>query len=147
MNQMIFVNLPVTDLERSKAFYTAIGFTVEPNFTNEQAACMVWSDSIFVMLLTHDFWKTFTSKAIPNARESAQVMLAISRESKEAVDSIVEAAAANGGRADCNPKQDFGFMYGRSFEDPDGHIWEPNWMDMQAALEGAPVAAQAEPAQ
>lgn len=141
MTQMIFVNLPVSDLDRSKAFYEAIGFTNEPNFTNEMAACMVLSDAIYVMLLKHDFWKTFTSKAIPDAKENAQVMLAISRDSREAVDAIVETAAANGGRADCNPKQDLGFMYGRSFEDPDGHIWEPNWMDMQAALNGAAAEA------
>ena len=141
MTQMIFVNLPVADLEKSKAFYAALGFTNEPNFTNESAACMVWSDAIYVMLLTHDFWRTFTSKAIPDAKDSAQVMLAISRDSREAVDAIVDAAAANGGKPDCNPKQDHGFMYGRSFEDPDGHIWEPNWMDMEAALNGPPAEA------
>lgn len=139
VTQMIFVNLPVADLARSKSFYAALGFVNEPRFTNEQAACMVLSDAIFVMLLTHDFWKTFTSKAIPEAKASAQVMLAVSRDGKEAVDAMVGAAAASGGKADCNPKQDLGFMYGRSFEDPDGHIWEPNWMDMQAALDRAPA--------
>lgn len=135
MTQMIFVNLPVADLARSMAFYEALGFTNEPNFTNEQAACMKLSDEIFVMLLTHPFWKTFTDKAIPDARSSAQVLLAISRTSRAEVDAIVDAAAAAGGRADCNAKQDHGFMYGRSFEDPDGHVWEPNWMDMGAALQ------------
>lgn len=144
MTQMIFVNLPVTDLDRSKAFYAALGFANEPNFTNEQAACMVLSDAIFVMLLTHDFWKTFTSKPIPDAKETAQVMLAVSREDRAAVDTMVDAAAANGGRADCNSKQDLDFMYGRSFEDPDGHIWEPNWMDMQAMLNGSPAEAMAQ---
>ncbi len=143
MTQMIFVNLPVADLETSKAFYEAIGFTIEPNFTNEKAACMVLSDAIFVMLLTHEFWRTFTSKAIPNAKESAQVMLAISRDSREAVDGMIDAAARAGGTPDCNPLQDHGFMYGRDFADPDGHIWEPNWMDMQAALNGPPAEASA----
>lgn len=142
MTQMIFVNLPVADLDLSKAFYEALGFANEPNFTDDKAACMVLSDSIFVMLLTHDYWKTFTSKAIPDAKGSAQVMLAISREDKEAVDAIVAAAVAHGGR-ECNPKQDLSFMYGRGFEDPDGHIWEPNWMDMQAALQGAAAETEA----
>ncbi len=143
MTQMIFVNLPVADLDRSKAFYAALGFANEPNFTNESAACMVLSDAIYVMLLTHDFWKTFTRKEIPDAGASAQVMLAVSRADRAAVDAMVDAAAANGGRADCNPKQDLGFMYGRSFEDPDGHIWEPNWMDMAAALNGPPAETMA----
>ena len=136
MTQMIFVNLPVADLDKSKAFYGALGFTNEPKFTNEMAACMVLSDAIYVMLLTHDFWKTFTSKTIPDAKTSAQTLLAISREDRVAVDAIVEKAAANGGRADPNPTQDHGFMYGRSFEDPDGHIWEPNWMDPVAIEKG-----------
>jgi len=139
MPKMIFVNLPVTDLTRSKTFYETIGFTNNPQFTNENAAAMVWSDQIMVMLLTHEFWRTFTGKAIPNAKESAQVMLAVSRDSRSEVDSIVEAAAQNGGNADPNPTQDHGFMYGRSFEDPDGHIWEPLWMDPKVAAGEAPV--------
>lgn len=143
MTQMIFVNLPVSDLERSKAFYTAIDFTNEPKFTNDKAVAMVLSESIMVMLLTHDFWKTFTSKAIPDARTSAQVMLAISRDSPDAVDAIVNNAVAGGGVADPNPKQDLGFMYGRSFEDPDGHLWEPSWMDPKAVQEGPPAEAMA----
>lgn len=140
MAQMIFVNLPVADLGRSMAFYAALGFANDPNFTNEKAGCMRLSDEIMVMLLTHEFWKTFTTKAIPDAKETAQVLLAISREDRDAVDAIVEKAAGAGGRADCNPKQDYGWMYGRSFEDPDGHIWEPNWMDLEAAL-AAPANA------
>ena len=143
MTQRIFVNLPVADLDRSKAFYAALGFVNEPRFTNERAAAMKLSDTILVMLLRHEFWKTFTSKAIPDATQSAQVMLAISRDSREAVDEITERAAANGGRADCNPRQDHGFMYGRSFEDPDGHIWEPSWMDMEAAFGGSPAPVEA----
>jgi hypothetical protein len=139
MSKMIFVNLPVADLPRSKAFYEAIGFTNNPQFTNENAAAMVWSDAIVVMLLTHEFWRSFTSKAIPNGKDSAQVMLAISRDSRSEVDSIVEAASNNGGKADPNPTQGHGFMYGRSFEDPDGHIWEPLWMDPKVAAGEAPV--------
>jgi predicted lactoylglutathione lyase len=133
MTQMIFVNLPVNDLAKSRAFYEAIGFTNNPMFTDETAACMVLSDAIHVMLLTHPKWKSFTDKAIPDASKNAQLMLAISRDSREAVDAITETAARNGGNPDCNPKQDYGFMYGRSFEDPDGHIWEPMWMDLEAA--------------
>ena len=141
MTQMIFVNLPVTDLAKSMAFYEAIGFANNPAFTDDTAACMVLSDAVYVMLLTHPKWKSFTDKAIPNAKESAQVMLCISRDDRGAVDQITQAAAGAGGKADCNPKQDYGFMYGRSFEDPDGHIWEPMWMDMSAMAEGQPAEA------
>jgi uncharacterized protein len=137
--KMIFVNLPVTDLPRSMRFYEAVGFTNNPQFTNEQAAAMAWSDTIVVMLLTHDFWKTFTDKEIVDAKRSAQVSLAISRDSREEVDEIVEAAASAGGRADPGPKQDLGFMYSRGFEDPDGHIWEPVWMNPAVASGEQPV--------
>lgn len=137
MTKMIFVNLPVADLAKSMAFYSAIGFTNEPKFTDETAAAMQLSDTIVVMLLTHDKWKGFTTKSIPDARKSAQVMLALSSESKQEVDNLVSKAAAAGGTPDCNPLQDYGFMYGRSFEDPDGHVWETFWMD-QSAIEGGP---------
>ncbi|HXG81469.1 MAG TPA: VOC family protein [Sphingomicrobium sp.] len=137
--KMIFVNLPVADLKRSMRFYEAVGFTNVPHFTNEQAAAMAWSDTILVMLLTHDFWKTFTDKAIPDAHQAAQVLLALSQDSKEAVEAIVGNAVAAGGRADPTPKQDLGFMYGRSFEDPDGHIWENAWMDPAVASGEQPV--------
>lgn len=142
MSKMIFVNLPVTDLPKSMAFYEALGFTNNPQFTNEQAAAMMWSDQIVVMLLSHDFWRTFTSKAIPNAKESAQVLLCVSMDGREAVDAIVDAATRSGGVADPTPTQDHGFMYGRSFEDPDGHIWEPMWMDPKVAAGEAPVEHQ-----
>jgi predicted lactoylglutathione lyase len=141
MTKMIFVNLPVTDLKRSMAFYDAVGFTNNPMFTNEAAAAMMWSDEIVVMLLTHDFWKTFTSKAIPDAHASAQVLLCLGQDSKDAVEGIVGKAVGAGGKADPTPKQDMGFMYGRSFEDPDGHIWENVFMDMSAVpAEGAEAA-------
>ncbi|MXO60240.1 lactoylglutathione lyase [Altererythrobacter salegens] len=133
MSKMIFVNLPVADLAKSMAFYEALGFVNEPRFTDETAAAMQWSDTIVVMLLTHPKWKSFTSKAIVDAKASAQVMLCIGIDSRAAVDAITEAAAGAGGLADPNPPQDYGFMYGRSFEDPDGHIWEPMWMDPKMA--------------
>jgi len=142
MTKMIFVNLPVTDLPGSMKFYEAVGFANNPMFTNDQAAAMAWSDEIVVMLLRHDFWKTFTPKTIPNAHESAQVLLALSHDSQEAVEAIVGKAVAAGGKPDPTPKQDLGFMYGRSFEDPDGHIWENAYMDMSAVPEGETVAEQ-----
>ena len=136
--RMIFVNLPVQDLERSKAFYESIGFRNEPNFSNEAAAMMVLSDTISVMLLTHPFYATFTRKPIANAQNSSQVLLCISCDSPAEVDRITDAAAAAGGKADVAEKQDMGgIMYGRSFEDPDGHHWEPMWMDPGFAEKGA----------
>jgi predicted lactoylglutathione lyase len=142
MTKMIFVNLPVTDLPRSMEFYEAVGFTNNPQFTNEQAAAMMWSDEIVVMLLRHEFWKTFTSKTIPDAHQTAQVLLCLGQDSQDAVNAIVEKAVAAGGKSDPTPKQDMGFMYGRSFEDPDGHIWENVWMNMEAVPEGETVAEQ-----
>jgi len=136
--RMIFVNLPVQDLERSKAFYESIGFRNEPKFSNEAAAMMVFSDTISVMLLTHPFYATFTRKPIANAQNSSQVLLCISCESPAEVDRITDAAAAAGGKADVAEKQDLGgMMYGRSFEDPNGHHWEPMWMDPGFAEKGA----------
>ncbi|WP_395624235.1 VOC family protein [Sphingomonas daechungensis] len=138
MSRMIFVNLPVENLDRSKRFYEAIGARNEPKFTNEAAAMMVLSDTISLMLLTKPFYATFTSKPIADAHSSSQVLLCLSCESPAEVDQLVEAAAANGGKADPGPKQDVGgMMYGRSFEDPDGHHWEPMWMDPQMAEAGA----------
>lgn len=131
MARMIFVNLPVTNLAASMAFYEALGFTNNPQFTDDTAACMVWSEAINVMLLTHDKWRTFTSRPIP-PRTSSEVLLALSLESREAVDAMNEAAAAHGGTADINPTQDLGFMYNRNLADPDGHVWEAFWMDMSA---------------
>jgi hypothetical protein len=142
MAKMIFVNLPVTDLPRSMKFYEAVGFTNNPMFTNEQAAAMAWSDEIVVMLLTHDFWKTFTDRTIPDAHESAQVFLCLSHDSREEVDAIVAKAGTAGGRPEPTPTQDHGFMYGSSFEDPDGHIWENVWMNMAAVPEGETPAEQ-----
>ena len=145
MARMIFVNLPVTDLERSIRFYEAIGARKEPKFSNEAAAMMQFSETIAVMLLTHDFYKGFTGKAVADAHQTSQVLLALSADSPQAVDEMVEAAAAAGGKADPGPKQEMGgLMYGRSFEDPDGHHWEPMWMDAKAAEQGAAAFEPAE---
>jgi hypothetical protein len=143
--RMIFVNLPVKDLERSKAFYEAIGFRNEPKFSNDAAAMMVLSETIFVMLLTHPFYATFTRKPIADANNSSQVMLCISCESPAEVDRIVDAAAEAGGKIDLSPKSETGDgpMYGRDFEDPDGHQWEPMWMDPEFAKQGAHPAEDA----
>jgi uncharacterized protein len=130
--QMIFVNLPVADLARSKAFYEAIGLTNNKQFTDDDAACMVLSETISVLLMTHAKWAKFTPKTIPDHKTNAQVLLCISRGSRDAVDAILQAAVKAGASPDPTPAQDFGFMYGRSFEDPDGHIWETMWMDPAA---------------
>jgi hypothetical protein len=131
VTKSIFINLPVRNLEASKAFYTSIGFKNNPQFTDETAACMVWSETINVMLLTHDKWKTFTSRPIPPAN-SSEVLLALTCDSKAMVDQMNEMAASHGGTADINPVQDMGFMYNRNLADPDGHVWEAFWMDISA---------------
>ena len=131
MSRMIFVNLPVADLAKSTKFYEALGFTRNPQFSDDTAASMSLIDTIHVMLLTHAKWRTFTSRPIPPAT-SSEVMLAVSCDSRAAVDAMNTAAAANGGTADINPAQDFGFMYNRHLADPDGHVWAAMWMDMSA---------------
>lgn len=136
MPKQIFVNLPVRDLKKATAFYTAIGATQNPQFSDDTASCMVLSESIFVMLLTHAKWAGFTKKPIVDAHRESEVMLALSADDKRAVDKITDAAGANGGKADVNPKQDLGFMYGRSFEDVDGHIWESVFVDMSQFPKG-----------
>ncbi|MBA3940387.1 MAG: lactoylglutathione lyase [Sphingopyxis sp.] len=138
MSRMIFVNLPVADLARSRAFYEALGFTNEPRFSDDSGAAMVWSDTIFVMILTHDKWKGFTDRPIPPTT-SSEVSLALSLDSRAAVDAMVAAGAAHGGTADINPVQDHGFMYGRDLLDPDGHVWGPFWMDPAVAAGEAAV--------
>ena len=131
MTRMIFVNLPVTDLPRSMAFYAALGFTNNPAFTDETAACMVWSEAISVMILTHAKWRTFTTRPIC-APGASEVSLALALDSRAEVDAMNAAAAAHGGTADINPTEDLGFMYGRDLADPDGHVWGPFWMDQAA---------------
>ena len=133
MAKLIFINLPVGDLARATAFYQAVGASKNPQFSDDTASCMVFSDTIHAMLLTHDKFRQFTPKKISDAKTTSEVLICISADSREAVDDVVSKAAAGGGAADPSPKQDYGFMYGRSFEDPDGHIWEVMWMDAEAA--------------
>jgi len=135
MTKMIFISLPVADLDVSMTFYKAIGFVNNPDFTDDTAACMVWSEAINVMLLTHAKWRTFTSRPVPPST-SSEVALNVSCDSRELVDAMNDAAAANGGTADINPVQDHGFMYGRDMADPDGHIWGAMWMDPAAMPSG-----------
>ena len=129
MPKLVFINLPVTDPARSLPFYEALGGTRNPAFSNDSTACMMFSDSIHVMLLNHARFADFTSRTIPDAHASAQMLLCLSADSRNAVDDTVNADAAAGGTADPNAPQDLGFMYGRSIADPDGHIWEFAWMD------------------
>ncbi|WP_024506650.1 VOC family protein [Bradyrhizobium sp. ARR65] len=133
MTKLIFVNLPVSDLARATVFYQAIGATKNPQFSDDTAACMVFSDTIHAMLLTHDKFRQFTPKQIADAKASSEVLICLSADSREAVDDIISKGQRAGGTADPSPKQDFGLMYGRSLEDPDGHIWEVMWMDVEAA--------------
>jgi predicted lactoylglutathione lyase len=145
MTRMIFVNLPVSDLSRSIAFYEAIGASKNEEFRDESSQAMIFSDSIWVMLLDHQKFATFTPRAIPDAHQTSQMLLCLSAESREEVDATVSKAVTAGGRSDPGPTQDFGFMYGRSFEDPDGHIWELTWMDVEAArAANAPASAPIE---
>jgi len=141
MPRMIFVNLPVADVEKSTAFYEALGFTKNENFSQPGiAASMVWSDTITLMLLSPHYFRSFlpAGKAVSDAHATTEVLLCLSFDSREADDEVTKAAARAGGRADPRPKQDHGFMYGRSFEDLDGHIYEPMWMDVEAALSAQP---------
>jgi predicted lactoylglutathione lyase len=140
---MIFVNLPVSDLARSRSFLEALGAVNEPRFTDETAACMTLTDTIHVMLLTHDKFRQFTPRPIADAGSTSEVLLCLSAESRESVDSSIERAVAAGGAADPAPKQDYGVMYGRSVADPDGHIWEIMWMDPAAAERGAEAVQEA----
>jgi len=137
MSRMIFVNLPVADLGRSRAFIEGLGAVNEPKFTDDTAACMTFSDSIHVMILTHDKFSQFTPRPIADAKSGSEVLLCLSADSREQVDSFIERGVAAGGSADPSPKQDYGVMYGRSVADPDGHIWEIMWMDAAAAEQGA----------
>ena len=129
MAKQVFINLPVNDLQKSIAFYEAIGFTNNPQFTDETAACMIWSDTIYIMLLTHDKLKQFTSKTIVDAKNSVEVSISLSLENNEEVNTFTEKALKARGREPSDP-QDYGFMYQRGVEDPDGHHLEVFYMDM-----------------
>ncbi|SFU40404.1 VOC family protein [Pseudoduganella namucuonensis] len=124
----IFVNLPVRDLPRSVAFFTRLGYTFNQQFTDETATCMIISDTIYAMLLTHDKFKSFISTEICDATRSTEVLLCLSAESRDAVDALVNTAVEAGAK-EPRPPQDYGFMYGRAYQDLDGHIWEIMWMD------------------
>ncbi len=131
MHKQIFVNLPVKDLSRSMTFFKSLGFAFNPQFTNEQAACMIVGDNIYTMLLAEPFFQTFTSKAICDATQSTEVLVCISCESRAGVDALVAKALAAGGQSPRAP-QDHGFMYAHGFDDLDGHIWELMHMDASA---------------
>lgn len=136
MPQMIFVNLPVGDLEETKDFFGKLGFSTSAQFSDDKAACLVISDTIFVMLITEERFKDFTKKDISDASKSTEVIVALSAESREKVDEMADAALA-AGAAPANEPMDLGFMYNRSFQDPNQHIWEVVWMDQKAIEEGA----------
>ena len=133
MSKKIFVNLPVKDLERSITFFGKLGYTFNQQFTDEKAACMVVSEDIYVMLLTEKFFKTFINRDVADAHKMTEVLVCLNEDSREAVDTHVEKALLAGATETREP-QDHGFMYGRSFSDPDGHIWEIIWMDEAAVV-------------
>ncbi len=135
MSKMIFISLPVRDLAASIGLYLAIGCTKNEQFSDENSACMNWSETISFMLLNHKAYSSFTEKPIGDARETSPMMIALTLDSREAVDAIVEAAAANGGKADPREEKDMGFMYQRTFEDPDGNLFEPLWLNPDASFE------------
>lgn len=128
INTKIFVNLAVKHLERSKEFFIALGYTFNPKFTDDKAACLVISDDIYAMLLREKFFKTFTKKELVDAHHSTEALLALSMDSKAKVDEMFDLAISAGGRQS-RPHEDLGFMYSKAFEDLDGHIWELFWMD------------------
>jgi uncharacterized protein len=135
MGTKIFVNLPVKNLKKSIDFFTKLGFTFNPQFTDDTATCMIVADDIFVMLLTEQKFKTFTPKQICDATKSTEVLVCLSCDSRGKVDDMVRKAVAAGGST-YNDPQDHGFMYGHGFQDPDGHIWEVMWMDPGAINKG-----------
>ncbi|MEU7420948.1 VOC family protein [Streptomyces antibioticus] len=132
--QMIFVNLPVNDLDASKKFFTELGYTINPQFSDENATSVVISDTIVAMLLTKPFYATFTKKEIADATKTSEALIALSAESRDKVDELVDRALALGATPS-GETQDMGFMYGRAFDDLDGHTWEIIWMD-PTAVEG-----------
>lgn len=131
MTKSIFISLPVSDMPRSIAFYEALGFTKNPQFSGETAAGMVWSEAIQVMLLTYETWRTFTTRPIPPT-DMSEVGLKINYDSRAAVDAAHDGAIAIGGVGDINPVEDYDFMYCRDLADPDGHVWGVMWMDAAA---------------
>jgi uncharacterized protein len=145
MPTSIFVSYPTADLDRSKAFYTALGATINPLFTDENAACLAWEENIYFMMLKREFFATFTDKQIADPATTAQVQSAFTRDSREEVDTVIEAGLAAGG-SEHGPAQDLGFMYSRDLEDPDGNVVSFMYMEPQAAEQGpeAYMAGQAQ---
>jgi len=135
MSTQIFVNLPVKDLDRSVKFFTALGYTFDPKFTDENATCMIIGENIFAMLLVESFFKTFTTKALCDAKQSTEAIMGLSVDSRDKVDEIIAKAAAAGASTREAP-QDYGFMYERGFEDLDGHLWEYFYMDPNGPPQG-----------
>ena len=134
MPQMIFVNLPITDIARARAFYQSLGWTINEKFSDASGACVVVSDTIYLMILNHEKFASFATKPLADPATSTAVMVAFSADNREAVDALATAALANGG-AEPKPAMDMGFMYGRTFQDPDGNVLEAFWMD-PAAVNG-----------
>ena len=132
MPKMIFVNLPVEDLAGATRFYQAIGCEKNPQFSDQNASSMVWSDAITFQLLTREYFATFTRKPLADSQRTCAVLLALSQDARERVDATAEAAAAAGGKADVREPMDMGWLYNRAVEDPDGHILELVWMDPTA---------------
>lgn len=143
MDRMIFINLPVTDLDRSVAFYEAVGAVKDERFCDATAAMVKFSEAINVMLLTHDKYRQFTAKPIADSHAASAMLLAISADNRAGVDGMIGAAGRAGGVVDPAPLQEYGWMYGRSFEDPDGHHWEVTWMDVEAAMAATTAAPEA----
>jgi predicted lactoylglutathione lyase len=135
MSRVLYVNLTVKDLAAATRFYEAIGCKKNDQFSDEKAASMVWSDTITFQLLTREYFATFTSKRVADGHGTCQMLLALTRDTREEVDAISEAAATAGGKADIREPMDMGWLYNRAFEDPDGHVFEAVWMDMKAASE------------
>lgn len=132
MSKMIFLNLPVRDLQAATKFYLAIGGTLNPQFSNDQASSIMFSEAIGVMLLTHQHYGQFTARPIGDARRDSQMLVALTVDSKNQVNAVIEKGVTAGGRADPNPAQDLGFMFNRHIEDPDGNVWELLWMNPAA---------------
>ena len=143
MPKTIFISLPVSDVARSTAFYQAIGAVKNEQFSDHSASCIAFSDTINAMLMTHEKYRHFTTKTIADARTTSGVLLCLFVDSKQAVDDMIGKAKAAGGKLDPSPVDDYDFMYGRSFEDPDGHMWGVSWMDAEAAAKAMAAPANA----
>ena len=143
MPKTIFISLPVSDVARSTAFYQAIGLTRNAQFSDHSTSCLVFSDTIQVMLMSHDKYRYFTSKEIADPKTMSLALLCLFVDSRRAVDDMIGNAKAAGGNLDPSPVDDFDFMYGRSFEDPDGHMWGVSWMDVEAAAKAMAAPANA----